>query len=37
MRGWSQVVFRRDGARSRHFFSIDYLLKHLRDWEKPAV
>jgi hypothetical protein len=37
MRGWSQVVFRRDGGRSRHFFSIDYLLKHLRDWEKPAV
>jgi hypothetical protein len=37
MRGWSQVVFRRDGASSRHFFSIDYLLKHLRDWEKPAV
>jgi hypothetical protein len=37
MRGWSQVVFRRDGAKSRHFFSIDYLLKHLRDWEKPRV
>ena len=36
MRGWSQVVFRRDGGRSRHFFSIDYLLKHLRDWEKPV-
>lgn len=37
MRGWSQVVFRRDGGRSRHFFSIDYLLNHLRDWEKPRV
>ena len=37
MRGWSQVVFRRDGAKSRHFFSIDYLLKHLRDWEKPTA
>ena len=37
MRGWSQVVFRRDGGRSRHFFSIDYLLKHLRDWEKPIA
>ena len=37
MRGWSQVVFRRDGAQSRHFFSIDYLLRHLRDWEKPPV
>jgi hypothetical protein len=34
MRGWSQVVFRRDGAKSRHFFSIDYLLKHLHDWER---
>ena len=34
MRGWSQVVFKRDGGRSRHFFSIDYLLKHLRDWER---
>lgn len=37
MRGWSQVVFRRDGGRSRHFFSIDYLLSHLRDWEKPVA
>ena len=34
MRGWSQVVFKRDGGKSRHFFSIDYLLKHLRDWER---
>ena len=36
MRGWSQVVFRRDGRKSRHFFSIDYLLHHLRDWERPV-
>jgi len=36
MRGWSQVVFRRDGRRSRHFFSIDYLLNHLADWGKPV-
>jgi hypothetical protein len=36
MRGWSQVVFRRDGRRTRHYFSIDYLLQHLKDWEKPA-
>ena len=36
MRGWSQVVFRRDGRKSRHFFSIDYLLQHLRDWDRPA-
>jgi hypothetical protein len=34
MRGWSQVVFRRDGDGSRHVFSLDYLLKHLRDWER---
>jgi hypothetical protein len=37
MRGWSQVVFRRDGRKSRHLFSIDYLLDHLRDWEKPVL
>ncbi len=38
MRGWSQVVFRReDGGPARHYFSIDFLLKHLRNWEKPAV
>jgi len=36
MRGWSQVVFRQDGRKSRHLFSIDYLLKHLGDWEKAA-
>jgi hypothetical protein len=34
MRGWSQVVFRRDGERAQHYFSIDYLLHHLQDWEK---
>jgi hypothetical protein len=36
MRGWSQVVFNRDGQSSPHFFSIDYLLHHLHDWEKGA-
>jgi hypothetical protein len=36
MRGWSQVVFKRDGERSRHYFSIDYLLHHLDDWEKTS-
>ncbi|MGH7481341.1 MAG: hypothetical protein ACRELV_04245 [Longimicrobiales bacterium] len=36
MRGWSQVVFRRDGERGRHFFSIDYLLRHLDDWDEVA-
>ena len=32
MRGWSQVVFRRDHDGTRHLFSLDYLLQHLRDW-----
>jgi hypothetical protein len=36
MRGWSHVVFRRDRDRSRHVFSLDYLLRHLDDWEAPA-
>ncbi|HEU4455203.1 MAG TPA: hypothetical protein VFR81_19220 [Longimicrobium sp.] len=36
MRGWSQVVFRRDGDDSRHVFGIDYLIDHLRDWEQGA-
>ena len=35
MKGWSAVVFRADDDRSRHVFSIDYLLGHLRDWERP--
>ena len=34
MRGWSQVVFKRDGQRNPYLFSIDYLLHHLHDWEK---
>ena len=37
MRGWSQVVFRQDGQRGHHFFSIDYLLNHLEDWEKGRL
>jgi len=36
MRGWSQVVFRREGDRTLHVFGIDYLIDHLRDWEQPA-
>jgi hypothetical protein len=32
MRGWSHVVFRRDRDRSKHVFSLDYLLRHLDDW-----
>lgn len=33
MRGWSHVVFRRERDRSKHVFSLDYLLRHLADWE----
>jgi hypothetical protein len=36
MHGWSQVVFRHDGRGTRHVFSIDYLIGHLRDWERGA-
>lgn len=36
MRGWSQVVFRREGDRTRHVFGIDYLTGHLPDWERPS-
>jgi len=32
MRGWSHVSFRRGREPGRHFFSIDYLLRHLDDW-----
>ena len=36
MKGWSQVIFRRDQDHSRHVFGIDYLLQHLPDWERGA-
>ena len=36
MRGWSQVVFRRDEDESRHIFGIDYLIGHLSEWERPG-
>ena len=36
MRGWAEVIFRRDDDRTRHVFGIDYLLNHLRDWERPV-
>jgi hypothetical protein len=36
MRGWSQVVFRRDDRRGQHVFSLDYLLKHLSAWDRPV-
>ena len=34
MHGWSRVVFRRERDGSRHIFSIDYLLQHLRRWRR---
>ena len=34
MRGWSQVVFRRDRDGTSHIFSMDYLLRHLENWER---
>ena len=33
MRGWSHVIFRRESDHSKHVFSLDYLLRHLDDWE----
>jgi hypothetical protein len=33
MRGWSQVVFKRDRDNTRHVFSLDFLLRHLDDWD----
>jgi hypothetical protein len=36
MRGWSHVIFRRDRDRSKHVFSLDYLLRHLDDWETSS-
>jgi hypothetical protein len=36
MRGWSHVVFRRERDRTKHVFSLDYLLRHLDDWETDS-
>jgi hypothetical protein len=36
MKGWSQVIFRREDDRTVHVFGIDYLIGHLTDWERPA-
>lgn len=33
MLGWSRVIFRRAVDKSRHVFSLDHLLGHLREWE----
>lgn len=35
MRGWSLVVFRREDTGTIHTFPIDYLIGHLRAWERP--
>ena len=34
MRGWSHVVFRRDGSAHTHTFPLDFLLSHLDRWGK---
>lgn len=34
MNGWSRVVFRRDDTGARRQLSIDYLVTHLRSWER---
>ncbi len=36
MRGWSQVVFRREPDGGRQVMSIDQLLTHLDDWERTS-
>jgi hypothetical protein len=36
MRGWSQVLFRRDADGTRHALSVDQLLTHLDDWERSS-
>jgi hypothetical protein len=33
MRGWSHVIFSRDRDRTRHVFSLDFLLQHLEAWD----
>ncbi len=33
VRGWSQVVFRRDDG-TTHVFPLDFLVSHLRDWKR---
>jgi hypothetical protein len=36
MRGWSHVVFRREGDQTKHAFSLDFLLRHLNQWDIQA-
>lgn len=35
MRGWSRVIFRRRADNTTHVFTLDYLLQHLPNWERP--
>jgi hypothetical protein len=35
MRGWSRVVFRRASDKTKHVFTLDFLLQHLPNWERP--
>lgn len=32
MRGWSHVIFQRERDRTKHAFSLDFLLNHLAEW-----
>jgi hypothetical protein len=36
MKGWSRVVFRRENDGTLHTFTIDYLLRHLREWGRDS-
>jgi hypothetical protein len=36
MRGWSEVVFERLDAGTRHRYPIDFLLQHLERWERAG-
>jgi hypothetical protein len=36
MQGWGHVVFRKEGDKSRHVMSLDYLLDHLDEWDSGA-
>lgn len=36
MKGWSKVVFRREGSGTLHTFPIDYLVGRLDEWERAS-
>ena len=33
MEGWSSVIFERERDRTRHVFSLDFLLARLNEWD----